>query len=348
MRILRYTRGTHRTQTLGGATLRPVPLSSARMGAVVAACLIPAALAVTVLVTRPRPVPKAATLALALPTPAPAPAAAPAPKVRPVLVAAPVVLAPPKPVFDTLREDELFSSALARHGVGADDVSGIVKAMQGKLDKRGMRGLFQFSLDDKGACEVHTLTAEGIPRTLIAKHSGDAFSLTVSDAKVETRVEGASGAVKSSLYEAMLDEGEDANLVNKFVDVFAWNVDFYKQTREGDEWKVLVEKKYAGDRFLGYGKVVAAEYVNAGAVYRGFLFDSKDGKHSGTYDDEGQALLRPFLKAPMEITRVTSSYGMRFHPLGTGEQFHHGIDYGAPLGTPIWAVGDGVIEMAKL
>jgi murein DD-endopeptidase MepM/ murein hydrolase activator NlpD len=177
------------------------------------------------------------------------------------------------------------------------------------------------------------------------------FEVNVVDAPVETKVEGVNGVVRSSLYQAMLEGGEDANLVNKFVDVFAWNVDFYRQTQKGDEFRVLVEKQYAGEgterRFLGYGKVLAAEYVNAGAVHRGFLFDSKDGKHAGTYDDEGNALQRTFLKNPMEISRVTSSYGMRFHPVLGHNKKHEGIDYGAPTGTPIWTVADGIVREAR-
>jgi murein DD-endopeptidase MepM/ murein hydrolase activator NlpD len=93
--------------------------------------------------------------------------------------------------------------------------------------------------------------------------------------------------------------------------------------------------------------VLAAEYVNAGVAYRGFQFNAKDGKFSGTFDDEGQALQRAFIKAPLEITHVTSHYGQRLDPFGNGEGFHHGIDYGAALGTPIWSVGDGVVEYAK-
>jgi murein DD-endopeptidase MepM/ murein hydrolase activator NlpD len=192
------------------------------------------------------------------------------------------------------------------------------------------------------------LKAQRKEPSITADDQGVTFSVSIEDAPIETKLEGVTGAVRSSLYQAMLEAGEDANLVERFVDVFAWNIDFYRQTRAGDQWKVLVEKKYAGGRFLGYGRVMAAEYVNAGAVYRGFLFSSKDGKQSGTYDDEGSGLQRTFLKAPMEITHVTSSYGMRFHPLKKDEQFHHGIDYGAPIGTPIWTVADGVVEMAKM
>jgi murein DD-endopeptidase MepM/ murein hydrolase activator NlpD len=190
------------------------------------------------------------------------------------------------------------------------------------------------------------VVVERQPPPITQPEAGATWLARHEDAPIETKIEGLAGAVRSSLYQSMLESGEDPVLVDKFVDVFAWNVDFYRQTQRGDEWRVLVEKRYAGGRFLGYGKVMAAEYVNAGNVHRGFLFSSGDGKHSGTYDEEGNALQRTFLKSPMEIARVTSSYGMRFHPVLGHNKKHEGVDYGAPTGTPVWSVADGVVKEA--
>jgi murein DD-endopeptidase MepM/ murein hydrolase activator NlpD len=276
-------------------------------------------------------------------------------------------------VVDRLRPDEALSSALARHGTSADDVSSLVRALKPHLQVRSLRAGLTFMLEKTptaagqalASFELRTTSPDGVPRrlraerqerpiTLAGARTGDAadalYVVSVKDAPIETAVEGVAGAVRTSLYQALLDAGEDANLVNKFVDVFAWNVDFYRQTHRGDEFRVLVEKRYAGEgaerRFLGYGKVLAAEYVNAGAVHRGFLFESRDGKHAGTYDDEGNALQRTFLKSPMAIAQVTSSYGMRFHPVLRHNKKHEGIDYGAPTGTPVWTVADGVVREA--
>jgi murein DD-endopeptidase MepM/ murein hydrolase activator NlpD len=185
------------------------------------------------------------------------------------------------------------------------------------------------------------------PDPITVESAAPTFKVKHEDAPIETEIAALTGTVRSSLYQAMVDAGEDPVLVDKFVDVFAWNVDFYRQTQRGDTYKVLVEKKRAGGRFLGYGRVVAAEYDNAGNVHRGFLFQSKDGKHDGTYDEEGNALMRTFLKNPMEIARITSSYGMRFHPVLGRNKAHQGVDYGAPTGTPVWSVADGVVAEAR-
>ena len=295
---------------------------------------------------------------------APAPAA-PSPAIAAILSPA----EPPAPALeraeDRLQDGEALSTALQRSGVGANDTSDLVRALKDHLDVRGLRAGASFAIDRRSLptggkelvrFELRTLSGEGVPRTVVVERqpppitqpeTGATFLARHQDAAIETKLEGLNGAVRSSLYQSMLEAGEDAVLVNKFVDVFAWNVDFYRQTQKGDEWRVIVEKRYAGGRFLGYGKVLAAEYVNAGSAHRGFLFDAKDGRHSGTYDEEGNALQRTFLKNPMEIARVTSSYGMRFHPvLGKNKQ-HQGVDYGAPTGTPVWSVADGVVKEAR-
>lgn len=265
-------------------------------------------------------------------------------------------------VVDALRANEALSSALARHCACSDDVSALVQDLKDHLQVRSLRPGLTFMVETSpagtgdvlSAFELRTVSAEGAPRRVRADRKEKAsaaeevsFQVEVADAPIETVVEGISGVVRTSLYQALLDAGEDANLVNKFVDVFAWNVDFYRQTQRGDEFRVLVEKRFAGNagerRFLGYGRVLAAEYVNDGAIHRGFLFHSKDGKHVGTYDEGGTALQRTFLKSPMAIANVTSSYGMRFHPVLGQNKKHEGVDYGAPLGTPVWTVADGVV-----
>ncbi|HEY1099050.1 MAG TPA: M23 family metallopeptidase, partial [Myxococcota bacterium] len=164
-------------------------------------------------------------------------------------------------------------------------------------------------------------------------------------------VEGLAGTIRGNLYNGIHDAGGDANLVNRFVDVFAWNIDFYRQAQNGDTFRVLVEKRFSNDgnerKFLGWGKVVAAEYVNAGTAWRGFAFESKDKQFAGYYDDRGESLERTFLRSPMEVTRITSSYGSRFHPVLKTQKKHEGVDYGAPVGTPIWTVADGIVVEAR-
>ena len=265
-------------------------------------------------------------------------------------------------ISDRLRNSEALSTALSRHGVSPDEVSLLVDALKGVLDVRSLRAGAPYRLQQNGArtddtmrmdaFEFETTNAQGAPRNILAERDGTPegrtqYKVTVTDAPIEKRLEAMGGEVHTSLYDAIIAGGADGNLVNRFVDVFAWDVDFYRQTQKGDQFRVVFEKNYAGGRFLSYGRVVAAEYVNAGSVLRGFTFASKDGHVAGTFNEEGEAMEKTFLKSPLEIARVTSHFGQRFHPILQTNKQHDGIDYGAPIGTPFWAVADGVVEEAR-
>ncbi len=253
---------------------------------------------------------------------------------------------------DRIRAQETLSEALVRHRVQKDDVLMLVRDLKGALDVRSLRAgalykIAQGPTNSLSTFEYATRAPSGVPRTVTATRTDGVYDVAVVDAPIETRIEAMGGEVRSSLYTAVVGDGGDANLVNRFVDVFAWNVDFYRQSQRGDSWKVVVEKHYAGGRFLGFGDVLAAEYVNAGHVHRGFKYTARDGKVNGIFDDEGQSLANAFLKSPLEIARITSSYGQRFHPVLHREKKHEGVDYGAATGTPFWAVADGVVKEAR-
>jgi murein DD-endopeptidase MepM/ murein hydrolase activator NlpD len=126
-------------------------------------------------------------------------------------------------------------------------------------------------------------------------------------------------------------------------DIFAWDIDFILDIRQGDSFQALVEKRYREGQPAGYGRILAAEFTNQGATFQAFLY--KDGdKHPDYYDAKGQSLRKAFLKAPLSFSRISSGFTMRrFHPITKTWKAHPAIDYAAPRGTPIKSVGDGVI-----
>lgn len=168
------------------------------------------------------------------------------------------------------------------------------------------------------------------------------------DIQYDVITERVNGIITSSLYEALADAGEKAGLAVRIGDIFGWEIDFIRDIRKNDSFTVVVEKRFRDGAFQGYGNILAARFVNQGNEYEGYYLKDKHG-FTQYYTAEGKNLRRAFLKAPLKFTRISSKYTKRrLHPILKTYRPHNGVDYAAPRGTPVSAIGNGkVIKISR-
>lgn len=155
-----------------------------------------------------------------------------------------------------------------------------------------------------------------------------------------------SGLVSSSLWDSAVKAGMDPDLISELADIFGWEVDFAREVRVNDRWRLTVEQKMVKNQPVGWGAILAAEYINAGEVHQAALF-RLDGEDLGYFTPKGASLKKVFLKSPIRYGRITSTFKRRrFHPVLQVYRAHQGVDYGAPIGTPVRSVGDGTVIFA--
>jgi murein DD-endopeptidase MepM/ murein hydrolase activator NlpD len=166
------------------------------------------------------------------------------------------------------------------------------------------------------------------------------------DNPVETRIRTASATIDSSLFQAA-EAAQISDIVAlKLANVFAWDIDFVLDIREGDRFTAVYEQIYQDGKYVRDGEVLAAEFVNSGKVYRAVRFVADTGA-VGYYTPEGLPMRKAFLRAPVEFTRVSSVFNPhRLHPILNRIRGHMGTDYAAPTGTPVHAAGDGRVSFA--
>ncbi|MFW5791221.1 MAG: peptidoglycan DD-metalloendopeptidase family protein [Desulfohalobiaceae bacterium] len=159
---------------------------------------------------------------------------------------------------------------------------------------------------------------------------------------LETRL--VRGSIASSLFESVAATGESDELAIRLAEIFAWDVDFVRDLRVGDDFRCLVEKRSRDGEFANYGRVLAAWFTNNGRTFQAYLFEDDNGR--GQYfNEQGNSVRKAFLKAPLSFRRISSGYSKsRLHPILKVRRPHQAIDYAAPTGTPIKTVGDGVVS----
>lgn len=267
--------------------------------------------------------------------------------------------------YDELRAGENLFAALGRLAVPPKQAEALVRAISREVNLRALRpgdgimlesaphakslnepaGLAESSFDAH-ALELFTRDETGASYSVWVSidftKDGATAEVLVNRPVAHIEHQMISGEVSGSLYASIVNQGGNAQLVNSFADIFGWQFDFFRDTREGDRFQMIVEKKIIDGRIAGYGQVLAAEYSKGTELLRGFYFESKDGQVSGYFDQSGQSLKNAFLKSPVKLASITSGFNKhRFHPIQKRVKPHNGVDYGSPSGTPFMAVAEG-------
>ncbi|UXH79308.1 M23 family metallopeptidase [Roseateles amylovorans] len=179
---------------------------------------------------------------------------------------------------------------------------------------------------------------------------GDGFVSTLETVPMETQVRLGSGTIQSSLFAATDEANVPDAIASQLADMFSGDIDFHRELRKGDRFSVVYETLTADGEPINWdgraGRLLAAEFVNGGKTYQSVWFKDTGASKGGYYAFDGQNKRRSFLASPMEFSRVTSGFAMRFHPIMKTWRQHQGIDYGAPTGTAVRSVGDGVVDFA--
>ncbi len=186
-------------------------------------------------------------------------------------------------------------------------------------------------------------------RMTLSRDAGGAWLSRVETAALEAQVRLGSGTIRSSLFASTDEAGLPDTIAIQLADIFATEIDFHRELRKGDTFSVVYESLTADGQPVGWidrgaGRVLAAEFVNNGRAHKAVWFG--DSGRGGYFGPDGASKRRIFLASPMEFSRVTSGFAMRMHPLLNRWRAHRGVDYGAPTGTEVRTVGDGVVSFS--
>lgn len=224
-----------------------------------------------------------------------------------------------------------------------DQVGAVLSAFEGVLDFHKVRENDQLRIVTRDGVVDAVDFRQGELDEFQVRRDGDTLVASKRAVEVEKQVARVSLSVDTSLYEAAVNSGEDPSIAMALSDVFAWDVDFYQDVRKGDQVDALVEKFVSKGRLVRYGEVLAASYQGQAVGHKEvFRYQLADGDVS-YFQEDGQSARKSFLKSPLKFARITSGFGSRYHPVLHYVKTHQGVDYGTPIGTPVWAVADGTV-----
>ena len=174
--------------------------------------------------------------------------------------------------------------------------------------------------------------------------TADSYKGGIEAKEVNYQYNYAEASITSNFWNAAISAGLTANQIMELAGIFGWDIDFALDIRSGDSFKILYQEKIVEGEVVERGQIIAAIFTNQGDTFKAIL-DDKTGNY---FDENGRAMKKAFLRSPLDFRRVTSNFNpTRRHPVTGKVRAHRGTDYAAPVGTPIWAAGDGIVQKSS-
>ena len=250
-------------------------------------------------------------------------------------------------IEDKIKRNQNISEILAKHNISNEAIFKLASISREIFDVRKIAANKKYTLicAQDSLKTAKALVYEHNPVEYVIFNLRDSISVEKKQKEVKIVEKGVSGVIESNLSLTMSELGLPHQLTNDFVDVFAWQLDFFR-LQKGDKFKVIYEDKMVDGESVGIGAIKAIYFQHFGNDYYAFNYDQGTG--IDYFDEKGNSLRKALLRYPLEFTRISSRYsGNRYHPVQKRWKAHRGTDFAAPKGTPIRSVGDGIVVEAQ-
>jgi len=250
-------------------------------------------------------------------------------------------------IEDKIRRNQNISEILSNYNIPSESIYKLAKASKDVFDVRKIAANKKYTLicAPDSMKTAKAMIYEHNPIEYVVFNLLDSITVEKKEKEVTVVEKTAAGTIESSLAVTMSELGLSPQLTNDFVDVFAWQIDFFR-LQKGDQFKVIYEDKIVDGESIGTGAIKAIYFNHFDNDYYAYHFDQGNG--IDYFDEEGNSLRKALLKYPLKFTRISSRYsGRRYHPVQKRYKAHRGTDFAAPRGTPIRSVGDGIVVESR-
>ena len=242
-----------------------------------------------------------------------------------------------------VKSNQYLSQILNARGVGMGTIDKIARKSKSVFDVRKIKSgnVFTVFSTRDSVNKARYFVYENSATKYTVFELVDSLKIYQGEKEIKTRLRTAQGVVETSLWNAMVNSGQDPMLALELSDIFAWTIDFFA-IQKGDRFRVIYDEMFVDSISIGVGEIYAVQFDHYGEENYAFIFNQNN--RLDYFDEKGTSLRKAFLKAPLKFSRISSRFShSRMHPVLRIRRPHHGIDYAAPKGTPVMSIGDGTV-----